>query len=140
MRAGECASDVELELALDDPMDLDAMVFSDKEGREVVATSAVCRDPAATSAGEEQEAARRAEVPSSRKRAASADAIGERVAKRTRSSRPSAALPAPSSPVADAAGRAGRSKEWPDDRAATEPVPTPNLRPEEAPPTVGAVE
>lgn len=58
MRAKERASDVELELTSDDPTDLDDMVFSDEEeGREVVATLAVCRDPTATSAGEEQESA-----------------------------------------------------------------------------------
>ena len=54
MRAGEHASDVESELMSDDPMDLDDMVFSnEEEGREVVATSAVRRDPTTTSAGEE---------------------------------------------------------------------------------------
>ena len=59
-------------------MDVDDMVFSDEEESwEVIVTSAVHRDPAATSAGEEQEAARRAEVPASRKRATSTDAIGE---------------------------------------------------------------
>ena len=141
MRAGERRSDVESELMSDDPpMDLDDMVFSDEESREVVVTSAVRRDPTATSAGEEQEAARCAEVPASRKRAASADVISERVLKQTRSSRPSAALPAPSSPVADVAGRARWSKGWPGNCAAIGPVPMLNLRPEEAPPTVGADE
>ena len=54
MRAEERRSDVESELALDDPMDLDGMVFSnEEESREVVVTSAVRRDPSATSAGEE---------------------------------------------------------------------------------------
>ena len=52
--AGERRSDVESELASNDPTDLDEMVFSDEEeGREVVVTSAVCHDPAATSIGEE---------------------------------------------------------------------------------------
>ena len=74
VRAGESASDVES----DDPTDLDDMAFSDEEeSREVVATSAVRRDPAAMSAGKEQEAAWHAEVLVSRKRAASADVIGE---------------------------------------------------------------
>ena len=54
MRAGERRSDVESELALDDPTDLDDMVFSDEEeSQEVVVTSVVRRDPTATSAGEE---------------------------------------------------------------------------------------
>ncbi|XP_066320649.1 uncharacterized protein [Miscanthus floridulus] len=48
----------------DDPMDQDDMAFSDEEeSREVIATLAVRRDPATMSAGEEQEAARRAEWP-----------------------------------------------------------------------------
>ena len=97
MRDGEYRSDVESELASDDPTDLDDMVFSDEEeSREVVVTSTERRDPAATSAGEEQEAARRAEVPTSRKRAASADAVGGRAAKWTRSPRPSVVSPVPS--------------------------------------------
>ena len=78
MSAGERRSDVESELTSDDPTDLDDMVFSDKEeSREVVVTSAVCHDPTAMSAGEEQEAVRRVAVPALRKRAASADAVGE---------------------------------------------------------------
>ena len=87
MRAGERRSDVESELASDDPpMDLDDMVFSDEEESwEDVATSVVHRNPAATSAEEEQEAAQRAEVPASRKRATSADTVGGRAAKWTRS-------------------------------------------------------
>jgi len=89
-------SDVESELTSDDPTDLDDMVFSDEEGsQEVVVTSAERRDPVATSAGEEQEAARCAEVPVSRKHAASTDAIGGRAAKRTRSPRPSVVSPIP---------------------------------------------
>ena len=105
MKAREHPSDVKSELASDDPMDLEDMVFSDKdESQEVVVTSAVRRDPAATSVGEEQEAARRAEVPASQKRAASADAVGERALKRMRSPRPSVAPPVPSPPAADAAG------------------------------------
>lgn len=75
MKAGECRSDVELELMSDDPTDVDDMVFSDKG--EVVVTSAERCDPTATSAGEEQEATRRAVVPTARKRAVSTDAIGE---------------------------------------------------------------
>ena len=78
MRAGERRSDVESELALDDPTNLDNMVFSnEEESREVIVTLVERRNPAAASAGEEQEAARRVEVPMSRKRVASADVVGE---------------------------------------------------------------
>ena len=78
MRAGEHRSDVESELASDDPTDVDDMVFfNGEESQEVIVTSAVRRDPAVTSVGEEQEAARCVEVPTSRKRVASADAVGE---------------------------------------------------------------
>ena len=140
VRAGERRSDVESELTSDDPMDLDDMIFSDEEeSREVAVTSAERHDPTVASAGEEQEAAWRVEVPVSRKRAASVDVVGEWVAKRTRSSCPSVALPAPSSPVADVARQARRSKERAGTCAAMGPVPTPDLRPEEAPPTMGAV-
>ena len=78
MKAEECRSDVESKLASEDPIDVDDMVFS-KEGDswEVIVTSAEHRDPTAMSAGDEQEVERRAEVPVSRKRAASADAAGE---------------------------------------------------------------
>ena len=141
VRVGEHRSDVESELTSDDPTDLDNMVFSDTEGsQEVVKTSAERRDPAATSAGEEQEAARRAEVPAARKRAASADAVGERAVKWTQSLHLSAVSPIPLSPVADAAEGAGRSEERTGARAATLLVPMSDLQPEEGPPTVGAVE
>jgi len=141
MKAGERRSDVESELASDDPTDLDDMVFSDEEeSREVIVTSAERRDPTAMSAGEEQEATRRAEVPTLRKCAASADVVGGRAAKRTRSPCPSAVSPVPLSPVADVAGGAGRSEERAGTCAATGPVPTPDLRPEEAPLAVGAAE
>ena len=127
MRAGERRSDVESELASDDPMDVDDMVFSDEESQEVVVTSAVRRDPAAASVGGEQEAARRAAVPTSRKRAASADVAGERSVKRTRSPRPQAAWPVSSSSVADVAERAGWSEERTGAHAVTRPVPTRDL-------------
>ena len=141
VRAGERRSDVESELASDDPTDLDDMVFSDEEeSREVIVTSVVCRNRTATSAGEEQEATRRAEVPTSRKRAASADVVGERAVKQMRSPCLSAVSPVLLSPVADAAEGARQFEEWTGARAATGPVPTPDLQPEEAPPVVGAVE
>jgi len=129
MKTRERRSDVESELTLDDPpIDLDDMVFSDEEGSwEVVVTLAERRSPAAMSAGGEQEAARRAVVPASRKRVASADVIGEWAAKRTRSPRPLVASSVPSSSVVDVAERAGRSEEWSGARAATGPVPTPDL-------------
>ena len=142
MRAGEHRSDVESEQASDDsPTDLDDMVFSDEEeSREVVVTLAEHRGPTATSAGGEQEAARRAAVPASRKRTASADIIGERAVKRPRSPRPLAASPVPSSSVAGMAEGAGRSEEWTDACAATELVPTMDLQPKEAFPVATAVE
>jgi len=82
VRAGEHRSDVESELVLDDSTDVDDMVFSnEEESQEVVVTSMEHRDPMATSVGDEQEAARRAVVPASWKRAVSADAVGERTTK-----------------------------------------------------------
>ena len=84
MKAGERRSDIESELALDDPTDVDDMVFSEEEeSREVIVTSAERHDPTSAAAGDEQEAASRAEVPASRKCAVSADVVGERVAKWT---------------------------------------------------------
>ena len=80
------------------------MVFSEKESQEVVVTSIERRDPTAMSAANEQEAERRAEVPVPRKRAASVDAVGEREAKRTRSSRSSEASLALSTPASSEAG------------------------------------
>ena len=78
VKARERRSDVESELALEDPIDVDDMVFSEEEeSREVVVTLAEHRDPTAMSVGDEQEAARRAVVPASRKRAVSADVVGE---------------------------------------------------------------
>ena len=104
MNSGERRSDVESELASDDPIDVDDMVFSDEEGsQEVVMTSAERRGRATTSAGDEQEAARRAAVPASRKRVACADVVGVRAMKRTWSSHPSAVSPVLSLPVADVA-------------------------------------
>ena len=77
MMAEEHRSDVELELMLEDPTDVDDMVSSEgEESWEVVVTTAEHRDPTAMSAGEEQEAKWRVEVPMSRKRAVSVDAIG----------------------------------------------------------------
>ena len=46
MKAGECRSNIESELALQDPTDVDDMVFSEEEeSREVVVTSAKRCDP-----------------------------------------------------------------------------------------------
>ena len=50
MKVGECRSNVESELELEDPIDVDDMVFSEEEGsREVIVTSAEHRDPMAVS-------------------------------------------------------------------------------------------
>ena len=54
MKARERKSDVESELELEDPMDVDDMVFSEEEeSREVIVTSAERHDPTAMSAGDE---------------------------------------------------------------------------------------
>ena len=54
MKAGEHRSNIESELALEDPTDVDDMVFSEEEESwEVVVTSAEHRDPVAMSAGDE---------------------------------------------------------------------------------------
>ena len=112
LKAGERRSDIKSELASEDPTDVDDMVFSKEEGsREVVVTSMERRDLAAMSAGDEQEAARRAVASTPRKRVASANAIGERAAKRTWSPRPLAVSSVPSPPVADTAKQAGWSRE-----------------------------
>ena len=112
MKARERRSDIESELASKDPTDVDNMVFSEEEeSREVVVTSAERRDPAAMSAGDEQEAERRAVVPVPRKRVASADAIVEREAKRTRSPCPLVASLVSSPAAADAAEQSGRFEE-----------------------------
>ena len=64
MKAGECRSDVESEFQSEDPTDVDDMVFSEEEeSQEVIVTSMVRHDPMAMSAGDEQEAEKRAEVP-----------------------------------------------------------------------------
>ena len=90
MRAGENRSDVESELESEDTTEVgdDMIFFKEDESREVIATSVEHRDPVAVFAGGEQEAERHDNVPVPRKRAASADAVGEREAKRTRSPRP----------------------------------------------------
>ena len=120
---------------------MDDMVFSEEEGsREVVVTSMERRDPAATSAGDEQEATWRAVVPTLRKHAARVDAVGEREAKRTWSPRPLAVAAVPSLPMADAAKQAGRSKERTSTCASPGPVPTRGSQPGEAPPAADAVE
>ena len=84
VKAMENRSNVESELESEDPKGVgDDMIFSEEEeSREVIATSAERRDPVAASAAGEQEVERRSDVPMPRKRAASADAVGEREAKR----------------------------------------------------------
>ncbi|XP_066354964.1 uncharacterized protein [Miscanthus floridulus] len=92
------------------------------------------------SVGEEQEAAWRAEVPASRKHAASADVVGGWAAKRTQSPCPSVVPPIPSSPMADAAEQDGRPEGRIGAPAVMGPVPTADSQPEEALLAVGAVE
>ena len=142
MRAEERRSDVESELASDDPTDMDDMVFSDEEeSGEVGVTSAEHRDTAMSSAGDELVVARHAADPSSRKRAAGVDIVGERASKRTRSSRLLTASPAPPPPVVDVVEQGGRSAEgWTDTRASLGPVPTRDSRWEEDLPATGVVE
>ena len=98
-------------------------------------TSAERRDPAATSAGDEQEAERRAVVPAPRKRAASADAVGEREEKRTWSPCPLVESLVPSPPTADAAEQGKRFEERAGTRASSGSVPTRDSQPEDTPPT-----
>ena len=104
--ARENRSDVELELESEDPTEVgDDVIFSEEEeGREVVVTSVGRRDPTTASAGGEQEVERCGDVPTSMKRAASADATGEREAKRTRSPRPLEASPTSSPPTTGTVG------------------------------------
>ena len=101
--------------------------------------SAESRDPTATSVGEEQEATRRAEVPASRKRAASADAVGEREAKQMRSPRPLEASSALARPTPGAVGQAKWSVEWAHTRASLGPAPVHNLQRGDAPPAASIV-
>ena len=141
MRAGERRSDVESELVLDDPTDVDDMVFSDEqESQEVVVTFVVRRGPTTTSAGDEQEAARRAAVPALRKRAASADVVSERAAKQTRSPHPPTASLVPSLPIVDVAEQGGRSEEWTGTRLSPGSVTARDLQPGMALLAVAAVE
>ena len=54
MKAGERRSDIESELELEDPTEVDDMIFSKEEDSwEVVVTSAEHRDPRVMSAGDE---------------------------------------------------------------------------------------
>jgi len=53
VKAGERKSDVESELESSDPTDVNDMVFSEEESREVVVTSVERRDPKAMFAGDE---------------------------------------------------------------------------------------
>ena len=78
VKAGENRSDVESELELEDPTEVDDMVFSkEEEIQEVVVTSAKHHDRMAMSASDEQEVEGHAKVPMPRKHAVSADAVGE---------------------------------------------------------------
>ena len=124
MKARERKSDVEAKLELEDPTDVDDMVFPEEEGsQEVVVTSVERRDLTAMSAGDEHEAARRAVAIAPRKHVASADAVGERVAKQMRSPRPLATSSVPSSPMGDMAEQVGWSEERTSTRVLPGPVP-----------------
>ena len=112
VKAGERKSDVESKLESEDPTDVDDMVFfEEEESQEVIVTSVERRDPTATSAGDEQEAAWRAVVPASRKHATSVDAIGELEVEWTWSPRPLLASLVLSLPAADVVEQTGRSEE-----------------------------
>ena len=103
---------------------MDDMIFSkEEESWEVIVTSAERCNPAAMSAGDEQEAERHTVVPMLRKHATSADTIGEREAKRMRSLHPLAASLVPSPPTVNTAKQAGRFKERTGTRASPGPVP-----------------
>ena len=84
VRAGENRGDVESEIEPEDPIEVgDDVIFSEEEeGQEVIATSVEHRDNTTASAGGEREVERRGDVPVLRKHATSADAVGEREAKR----------------------------------------------------------
>ena len=104
---------------------MDDMVFSEEEeSREVAMTSAERRDPTVTSVGDEQEVEKCEVVPVSRKHAASADAVGEREAKWTRSLRPLVASLIPSPPIADVAEQASWFEERTSTCASLGPMPT----------------
>ena len=122
VKAGENKSDVESELESEDPTEVDDMIFSEEEeSQEVVVTFAERHDHAAVSAGGEQEAERRSDVPMLRKRAVSVDATGEREAKQTRSPCPLVASPVSSPPAAGVAEQA----RWSEERACTHASPGP---------------
>ena len=80
------------------------MISSEDEGGRGVVTSVVHRKPMAMSVGGGHEVERRGDIPMPRKCATSSDTIGEREAKRTRSPRPSEALPVLSPPAVGMAG------------------------------------
>ena len=105
MWARENRSDVESELESKDAIEVgDDIIFSEEEDWEVVVTLVECRDPAAESTGGEQEVERHGDVPTLRKRAVNADAVGEQEAKWMRSPCPSEASPASSPPAMGTAG------------------------------------
>ncbi|XP_066311501.1 eukaryotic translation initiation factor 3 subunit A-like [Miscanthus floridulus] len=135
VKARERRSDDESKLESEDPTDVDDMIFSEEEeSREVVVTSAESRDPAAISAGDEQEVERRAMVPMPRKHTASADTVGEWEAKQTQSPRPSVASPVLSPPAANAAQQTGQSKERTGIHASPGSALACDSQPEDAPP------
>ena len=124
MKARENKSDVESELESEDSTVVDDMIFSEEEeSREVVATLVERCDPMAAHTGGEQDTERHGDVPAPRKHAASADTVGEREAKRTRSPCPSEVSLASSPPIVGTAGEARRSKEQAHTHASSGPAP-----------------
>jgi hypothetical protein len=124
VKVEENKSDIESKLESRDPTDVDDMVFSEEEESwEVVVTSVECCDPMAMSAGDEQEAERRAVVPMPRKHVTSVDTIDGWEAKRTWSPCPSVASLVLSSPIVDVAEQVRWSKEQACTRASLGPVP-----------------
>ena len=111
----------------------------EEESQEVIVTSAEHRNPTTMSAGNEQEAERRAMVPVPRKHAASADTAGEQEAKRTWSPRRSVASPVSSPPTVEAAKQARRSEERACTRASPGLALARDFQREDAPPAAPIV-
>jgi hypothetical protein len=106
MRAGKNQSDIEAELESKDPTEMgdDVISFKDEGDQEVVATSVEHRDPVIMSVSDGRDVERRGDVPMPRKCVASSDAISEREAKQTWSSRSLEASPALSPPTLGVVG------------------------------------
>ena len=97
---------MEAELESEEPTEMggDVSTSEDEGHRSIVTTSVECREPTVASISGEREVERRGDVPMTRKRATSLDAIGEWGAKRMRSPRPSEVSPASSPPAVGVVG------------------------------------